>query len=523
MHTHLQIFGGLDQNDTMLSDLWCINTSLFSQTNIPAWVLLTPSSGLPARHSFGMVAIGQRLVVMGGRVQTDGAGSLLSNDLWAINAKADSTAQWTSVIQEGVPYALTARSNFAMVSVGLTIIVIGGKGNFDTFADVQHMDLCKTPQCSSGTKWSCDWNVTNSERCECLACVSGENCCRATTYEARDSICKGMSMRLSSCTLTDLQWDTLVQATGFSVFMPVSNCTQWVRSMCESLNLPGMETFLTSKEDPLLCRQSFMCASDSPFNSIRFAQTSACGVQGAKCTPQNRPNRVCCSYIEHLIENSCEKLRPDFVSYLARSRFPTCRDTNCFSPATFQVTPAPLGSPQVQSLLSVNNQVPASQAPDARAGAAAVVIGQSVFMYGGQTLLGKYSMELWELDATSYPPTWYNFSMVRAGPSTGRRYAAVAALEPSGRMLVHGGEGPQFLLDDLFVLDTRKPSLDMPYKWLDLTTSVLGDVPGERCLHAMIGMSASEAYMFGGKTLQGVTDEVTAHVCVYVYSCVHVK
>jgi hypothetical protein len=155
---------------------------------------------------------------------------------------------------------------------------------------------------------------------------------------------------------------------------------------------------------------------------------------------------------------------------------------------------------------------PASQraAPTARDGATAVVIDKSLFMFGGYTTQGgQYSTELWELRAESFPPAWYNYSMLRGGPSTGRRYAAVAALEPSSRLVVHGGEGREFLLDELYVLDIRKPSLDMPYRWTDLTSVMVGDVPGQRCLHAMIGVGASEAYVFGGKTLIGLTDEVS--------------
>jgi hypothetical protein len=539
---HAQIFGGADQDGKLLSDLWYIDTSLFSEAYTPAWILLTPSSSQApgARHSMGMATVGDRIVVTGGWVRTTGSGSLRSNDVWILDHRARTDAgtdkdtapeinsnnnggiatddarpapTWTSLIPEGVPYALAARSNLAVVGVGVTVAVLGGEGNTGALSDLQHLDLCSAVECGPGFKSTCDWDVTSGKRGACIACADNENCCRAATHTADEGICQGMRVTLNSCAPTDAQWDYLMQAFAVTVFLNATNCRDALQEMCASIQSPGIPQG-SVRQNPLLCQRPFLCASDSPFGSMKFAQTSACGVQGTQCVSgdqvYNRPNRVCCSYVEHLIAQSCNALPAEFVRYLARSRFPTCRDVNCYSPAVFQITATALNHD------TTNAGYFTTRGPSARDGITAAVIGTSVLIYGGYTRTGEYSKELWELDAAAYPPKWIDFSSVRGGP-TGRRYAAVVALEPAGKMLVHAGEGPEFLLDDLYVLDMHAASLDMPYKWIDLTNVVKGDVPSERCMHAMVGVGASEAYVFGGKTLMGVSDEVSARTNTHTH------
>jgi hypothetical protein len=540
-----QVLGGIDQSDNLLSDLWYVDTSLFSPTYASAWKLLIPSSWPTpkARHSFGMVVIDQRIVVMGGWVHTSGTGSLRSNDMWTLehklanrtgaysgNATGDSstvdTAVWTSTIPDGATYTFTPRNNFAAVSIGVTIAVLGGEGNTDTLSDIHHTDLCRTVECGPRYKSSCDWSVTSSQRGACIPCKEGENCCRSATYSAKEGLCAGMSVTLNSCAQSDVQWDSLVQATALTVFLNVSNCTDYIQDMCSSISAPGIAQG-TARKDPLLCQRPFLCASNSPFGTLKFTPTRVCGVVGTECTASNKPNRVCCSYIEHLIAQSCDNLPAQYVAYLARSRFPSCRDVNCYSPAMFQVTATALNDYQEQDMFVLSSSSTGSSSgystglrPSARDGMATAVIGTSMYMYGGYVRTGEYVKELWELRADVYPPTWYDYSSVRGGPSIGRRYAAAAALGPASKMIMHGGEGPEFLMSDLYVLDVRRPSLDMPYSWIDLTSIVAGDVPSERCNHAIIGVGASEAYIFGGRTLLGITDQVntppTVRICMYI-------
>jgi hypothetical protein len=559
----MQVFGGIDQSDNLLSDLWYVDTSHFTSTYTRAWTLLTPSSlqTPKARHSFGMVVVDQRIVVMGGWVRTTGTGSLRSNDMWTLehkpvvplanstgadsgnatgdSSRTDDTAVWTSTIPDGATYTFTPRNNFAAVSIGVTVAVLGGEGNTGLFADIHHTDLCSSVECGPRYKSTCDWSVTSSQRGACIPCKEGENCCRTATFSATEGLCADMSVTLNSCAQSDVQWDSLVQATAMNVFMNGSNCTDYVQDMCSSISAPGIPQG-TSRKYPLLCQRPFLCSSHSAFGTLRFTPTRVCGIAGTECTTSNKPNRMCCSYIEHLIANSCDNLPAQFVAYLARSRFPSCRDVGCYSPAIFQVTTTALNVDQEQDMLSLSSisstssissrrstssrrsgGSPTSLKPSARDGMAAAVIGTSMYMYGGYVRAGEYVKELWELRADVYPPTWYDFSGVRGGPSIGRRHAAAAALEPAAKMIVHAGEGPEFLFNDLYVLDVRRPSLDMPYSWIDLTSVVAGDVPSERCKHAMVSVGASEAYTFGGKTLLGITDEVNSlPTSMYVYVCV---
>jgi hypothetical protein len=532
-----------------------------------------------------MVAFDEKIIVMGGWVETTGAGTLRSNDLWMLdipsaNSETDNMnsnnnnngqnsasgssdsdigtnngnvtvmeqqATWTSIIPEGVPYAVTPRSDFAMVKIGVTLAVFGGEGNRGILSDIQYADLCTSSvQCGPGYKSTCAWNATNVRRGACIPCKESENCCRAATHVPREGMCRGVPVTLTSCAQTDTQWDSLMQALAPSIFTHASNCTSFVQGMCESIRAPGIPQG-TARDEPLLCQRAFVCASDSPFNSLKFAPTSVCGVQGTECTVNNRPNRICCAYIEYLIAQSCEAMPAEFISYLARTRFPSCRDVNCYTPAAFQLTKTPAmvmtnhvttsgteGTTDTdQSLFDADANSAAvstdavyltSGGPSARDGITAAVIGTSVFVHGGYTHKGVYSKETWELRAEAYPPAWFDHSPIRGGPSIGRRYSAVAALNPAAKLVVHGGEGPDFLLDDLYVLDTKTASLGSPFMWVDLTSVVVGDVPSERCMHAMIGVGASEVYAFGGKTLLGVTDEVHVcmYVCIYVCMCMYV-
>ncbi len=482
-----------------------------------------------------------RIVVTGGWVQTPGKGTMRSNDLWIMEhlASADTNsrnsdsqvaeqtngsrlAAWTNVIPEGAAYASTAegvayvsapRSNFVVVSVGVTLATVGGDGNAGALSDVEQLDLCSDVQCGVGFKSTCDWDVTDRRRGECIPCADNENCCRAATYTANEGICSGMHVTLNSCARFDTQWDVLLQTFAPEVFINTSTCMDNVKALCSTIYSPGIPQG-SARQNPLLCQRPFVCASHSPFSSLKFAQTSACGVQGTKCTVNNKPNRVCCSYIQHLITESCEAMDADYIRYLALSRFPTCRDVDCYSPPVLQITATAMNQDQHQ--IRSGGGYWSQHGPSARAGVTAAVIGTSVFLYGGYTRSGEYSKELWELRGEAYPPTWYDYSNLRGGP-VGRRYAAVAALEPAAKMLVHGGEGPDYLLDDLYILDLHRPSLDMPYKWMDLTSIVEGDVPSARCMHAMVGVGASEAYIFGGATLLGVSDEVSALACMRVW------
>ncbi len=518
----------------MLSDLWYVNTSSFSESYTPDWILLTPSGSQSpaARHGFGMFAIRERIVVTGGWVQTSGSGTVRSKDMWIMEHLADADtnskhnsdtqaapklASWTNVIPEGVVYASTPRSNFAAVSVGVTVAVIGGDVNAGALSDLQLLDLCSHVQCGVGFKSTCEWNVIDDKRGKCIPCAENENCCRAATYTAEEGICEGMRVTLNSCSRFDTQWDVLLQFFAPEVFMNTSKCINDVKAMCMSIESPGIIQG-SARHNPLLCQRPFLCASDSPFGSLKLAQTKACNVQGTECTASDKPNVVCCSYIEYLITESCEPMDADYVGYLARSRFPTCRDFNCYSPALLQFTATAMNEDAHH--LKSGGGYWAQQGPSARTGVTAAVIGTSVFIYGGYKSSGEYSKELWELSAEAYPPKWYDYTNVRGGP-VGRRYAAIAVLEPAGKILVHGGEGPDFLLDDLYVLDVRRPSLDMPYMWMDLTSLAAGDVPSARCMHSMIGVGASEAYIFGGSTLFGLSDKVSVRMCVCVYVCVH--
>jgi hypothetical protein len=480
------VYGGKGADDVLLGDLWMIDTLL----TLPEWKRLAVSGLSPvARYGMGMAALDNSIMVFGGFAETPGKGALRSNALWMLSPQENST-RWTKIIAEGAVNALRERSHFAMAGIGGALAVFGGAGNFGAFDEAQQIDLCRMQTCRPGYKLVCDWNPLNRKRGMCVVCEQGEYCCRAATFEATTGLCSGSNITLTSCAQSDDQWHALMQALAPSVYPDASDCKRSVQDMCQSISSPGIMPG-TALDSPLLCDKVFLCGSDSPFGSLKFAPTNVCGVRSATCKAANVPNTMCCSFIEYLISKSCSTIPQDFIAFLARSRFPSCKETKCFDPPKFQTTKVAV----------------ANSRPSWRDGMRAAVIGTSVFMYGGLTFEGEYSSELWELRSDAFPPSWINWNQVRAGPS-GRRDAAVAALAPSARVLVHGGEGSRFLYDDLYVLDTMTGSVGAPYKWTALKAIVAGDIPTERTLHTMVGVSASDAYIFGGRTLYGLTSEV---------------
>jgi hypothetical protein len=485
-HACCQVYGGINDDNVLFGDLWMIDTMLTR----PEWKQLATSGLSPvARYGMGMVALEDAIAVFGGLAHTPGTGALRSNALWVLSMRENST-RWTQIIAEAAANAVRERSHFAMASIGGTLVISGGSGNFGVFDDMQQIDMCRIKTCRPGYKVVCDWNPFNMKRGVCIPCEPGEFCCRAATYEATTGLCSGINITLSSCAQSDSQWHSLMQALAPSVYPDASDCKRSVQEMCQSISSPGIQPGKAS-DNPLICDKVFLCSSDSPFGSLKFAPTNVCGLKDATCKAAEVENNVCCSYIEYLISQSCSSLPEAFVGFLARSRFPSCKETKCYDPAQFQATRVAV----------------ASSRPSWRDGMRAAVVGTSVFMFGGLTSKAEFSSELWELQSHTFPPSWISWDHLRAAPS-GRRDAAVAALEPSARILVHGGEGPRFLLDDLYVLDTLAGTAGSLYKWTALKAVVTGDVPTERTLHAMVGASATDAYLFGGKTLYGLSSEV---------------
>jgi hypothetical protein len=457
----------------------------------PEWKQLEASGLTPvARHGFGMAGWDETILVFGGLVQTPGRGVLRSNDLWLLNPRKMNTT-WTKIIPEGTGASLQERSHFGFIQTGATLVSAGGSGNFGSFSQIHQIDLCRIQKCKPGFKISCDWDPLNEKRGVCVPCDDGEYCCRKATYVATTGLCTGYNITLSSCSPSHNQWQGLMQALAPSVYPDEQDCKSTVQQMCSSIVSPGLFP-PKALDNPLLCDKMFLCATDSPFGSSKFAPNNICGVKGTTCKASIPGSSICCSYIERLIARSCSAMPQGFIGFLARSRFPSCDESAaCYDPPEFQAT-------ELQT---------SNRGPSCREGARAAVIGESMFIFGGLTVEGEYSQELWELRSNAYHPIWVDWSSLRGGPF-GRRDAAVTSLQPSGKLLVHGGEGSKFLYDDLYVLDTLLGSPGAQFKWADVKPVMDGDIPSERSLHSMVGVSATDAYLFGGRTLYGVSSEV---------------
>jgi hypothetical protein len=325
------VYGGVGHGNVLLADLWMIDTML----TLPEWKQLGLSGQSPvARYGMGMVALDDNIAVFGGFAQTSGKGALRSNALWILSPLENST-RWTEVIAEGAVNAVRERSDFGMVSLGGTLVIVGGSGNFGELDEVQQIDMCRGQTCKPGHKLVCDWNPLNTKRGVCLPCEPGEYCCRAATYEATTGLCSGTNITLSSCAQSDDQWYALIEALAPIVYPDVSDCKRSVDDMCQSIRSPGVEPGRAA-DSPLLCDRAFLCGSDSPFGSLKFAPTNVCGLRDATCKAPEIPNNVCCSFIEYLISKSCSPMPDDFIGFLARSRFPSCKETKCFKPPEFQ-------------------------------------------------------------------------------------------------------------------------------------------------------------------------------------------
>ncbi len=459
------------------------------------WKQLEASGVSPvARYAMGMAAVNKDMIaVFGGIAQTPGGGQLLSNALWVLNPHgAGAFVTWTEITGEGAPNSLQAQSHLGLIGIGATLVAFGGTGYSGSVDELQQIDLCRLQTCQPGFKVSCNWNLVDEKRGICIPCEESELCCRAATYNAKEGICSGYNITLSSCSPSNSQWNSLLQALAPSFFPGEQECKDRVQEICSSIQSPGLEP-PQALENPLLCDKMFLCANDSPFGSSLFAPSNVCGMAGTTCKASHPGKSICCSYIETLIARSCSDMPRDFVRFLAKSRFPSCGTfPSCFDAAELQAT----------RIETVN------AGPSCREGMRAAVIQDSrVFMFGGITFEGEYSNELWELQSNEHYPVWVSWKGLRGGPS-GRRDAAVTSFGPAGKVLVHGGEGAEFLQADLYVLDTMRGSHGAPYRWADATSTMVGDIPSERTEHTMVGVSATDAFLFGGRTLYGVSKEV---------------
>jgi hypothetical protein len=421
------------------------------------------------------------------------------SSLWSIDTSVSSPS-WSMLMDPGSPTNPEARQSFATAMIRGNLVSIGGQGNEDLpLAQVLLLDTCKTGGCGVGPDVSC--NLQDARRGECKDCSDDVMCCReATIPRFTGGLCSGVDIKLASCSVDTSIWRSLMaymvpslvgpESTPYVSFSSpkltfgdsVSECRDAVHSMCREASAIG-----SVKSTPLLCSQEFTCASLSPFMSSLVDGKGLCNVGNTTCPKSGPPNNViCCSYMQFLVNASCDGLDEQQISGLAMSKFSECSQSpNCIAPPHFQIT-------QVQTATSTR--------PTALQMAASAAVRTSLYVFGGFSAEGSFLDTFWELDRGQYPPTWVDLSASRGKPSGGRRGAAMATILRT--LVLFGGEGSAFLYDEAFLFDTDSA------QWMDITYTSQGDKPSARYLHAMVGVGATKAYLFGGETILGKSAEL---------------
>jgi hypothetical protein len=436
-------------------------------------------------------------------VQVFGGRTAVSRDnsLWKINVN-DEYPSWTMLIQPGAPTAPQARQGFASTMFQNVLVYYGGQGNGGSpLSEVLMLDTCQTGGCGIGLDSTC--NTLSNKRGECEACANETMCCRAVTkpMSAAPNLCEGLDVQLASCALDGSQFKSVMDYMLPALLGPDSpayvpgastinygntgdQCKAKVQGMCTDGNARTGK----AKGNPILCSRAFMCAKFSPFMSMQVSGREVCGVAGATCPKregQQPRNIMCCNYAKHLVRGSCTGLSDGEREGLAAVKFSECSNQpDCIAPPTFQFS-----------------DVAVSVTPLPRHMAASVGVRRSaMYILGGYSAKGDFLEDFWKIDTTVYPPQVMNMSSLRGGPAGGRRGAAMAAA--GSIVILFGGEGPSLLSEDTFLFDTDRN------KWTDITFFSQGDKPSARYLHAMAGMGATKAYLFGGETIIGKSLEL---------------
>jgi hypothetical protein len=346
---------------------------------------------------------------------------------------------------------------------------------------------------------SCD--LKQDLRGQCTACQRETMCCNEATVNATTGgLCSELESVLATCTVDNSMWATLMSimlpqyvgpnAPGYVSSSPritfgnnYSECKANIDTMCREASPLG-----TARASPLLCSLPFMCAKRSPLMSAQVNSQGMCGLQGATCPKRGTPkNVICCTYLNHVVNSSCSGLNDEQISGLATSKLTECSSTHdCIMPPFFQYNRAHLAA--------------SSKQPESLHMATSTVVRQSMYMLGGYSAVGKYLDTFWRLDVSQYPPKWWDMSSLRGAPTGGRRGAAMASVQAT--LIMTGGEGPKYLLDDAFMFDTDTGI------WTDITFSAEGSKPSARYQHAMVGVGGSKAYLFGGETNAGKTNDL---------------
>jgi hypothetical protein len=423
------------------------------------------------------------------------------NSLWSVSTEQPALT-WNRLIESGSSTAPPERQSFATLIIRSSLLIYGGQGIGNVpLSSIILLDLCKTGGCGTGFDSTC--SMYEDKRGICAKCQSNSMCCSEATLppSAEPGLCSDVEITLSSCSVDTSMWSGLVEGMANMYIGPdappymalktpkinfgnsYAECIGNMHSMCREASLLG-----TTKESPLLCSRPFMCSRQSAFLSSQISPKGVCGVQGSSCPAQGSPNNIlCCSYLEHLVNSSCAGLTDTQLSGLAMSKFSECStQPSCISPPLFQISPS---------------HVPASQQqPLPLHMAATAVVLQSMYMLGGYSANGQYLDTFWRLDAATYPPRWVDMTGLRGAPEGGRRGAAMASIQ--AMIVMFGGEGPKFLYEDAFLFDTDTRV------WTDVTYLADGDKPTARSQHAMTGVGGSKAYLFGGQTNVGKTNDL---------------
>ena len=133
-------------------------------------------------------------------------------------------------------------------------------------------------------------------------------------------------------------------------------------------------------------------------------------------------------------------------------------------------------------------------APSAREGHGMVLIGDTVWLFGGRDANGNWLSDLWSVNTLSFE--WTNLgNQEKQGGPTRRGFFAMAA---AGTLIfVHGGEGPSGVLGGLYFLNTTAETLH----WT--LVEGLSDSPRTRSRHSAVAVAGQDGvstlYFFGGQ------------------------
>mmetsp|Transcript_31138 Transcript_31138/g.69212 ORF Transcript_31138/g.69212 Transcript_31138/m.69212 type:complete len:720 (-) Transcript_31138:447-2606(-) len=139
---------------------------------------------------------------------------------------------------------------------------------------------------------------------------------------------------------------------------------------------------------------------------------------------------------------------------------------------------------------------PKGDAPAARGGHTATLLGRRIFVFGGEDAHRKGLGDLWVLDVETM--SWSSPETTGKGPSP--RSAHVAASYQSRYLLIFGGGSVATCFNDLYVLDTHS----VPMQWSSPHTVGLKVSP--RAGHTAVIVDDTWYIVGGGNNVKGCTD-----------------